>query len=599
MTLRSGLSVYLWAQSPSAGPQVSEISEYLTNLTFSSLAPGGFGTFAAQVGKSVARVLLQQYSVFGRVAVMAGPTCVWLGELITPGYEFSDTGDEYYVLNALGIGNCLRDDPNTWTYSGKTPQFVGQDILAQHVVVTHELNALISTDNSQIFPDNPPATVNVVYDERTMEEILQDQAILAGDYDWGVEADPVQKDAAGFPLGRVYVRKRNLSSLDYTALIAQRDLVSAAFTPTADRAYNHIQIDYTNGTGGLAKYRATDSRLAANLSQGTAPFRYRKFLRDLSGSTLVNAAMAQTIATTYLGLFENVSYQGQASVRALRDSNGNAIPLYQVKAGYNLYIPELAVRAAALPTTPVQNSNLFWITQATYRENPNEGAQVEFQLGYHPDTYDVILARLTMAQDAQSRSGKITNIVQKLGAALQGFYGFSFSNASLGGNVGVGVTWQALASQSPTSVSLSPASTTNVSGLAASSLTAIGCHIGGTATGAGAGSAIGTYLTAGNCLRQVNAETGRFAHHCDGCDTVHTDRSLEEHLRIGRWHGDAPGLVALSVDCPTPGCGRSESYHTGLTAYDEQGGSEPGYTLRAEQARLIRAAMAARGLATA
>lgn len=585
------LHIYVWGAEGGAS-NVQDIGAYVENLSISSVAPGGFGTMSGMIRLRRAQIPRPQFGMFARVAMMSRGQAVWLGELMTPAYGINQSYGDYITLNGLGLGNCLRDDPAIWVYSGQTPQQIGQALLTQEVTTTNKITGIISTDNSQIFPDNPALTITTTYDERTVEEVLQDIALQAGDYNWGVEADPVKKDSVGFPLGRIFVRARTLTSIDYMASMLGKDIISAEFTPAATRAYNAIEIDYTNGTSGIAQALSTDARLTGTFGQGTAPFRYRKYVRDMSGDSLVNSTVASSIASTYLNLFKNITYTGTVRLAGVRDGSGKPIPLWEVKAGYNLYLPDLTVVAAAqLPTAATQNSNLFWITSATYHDDANGAQYLELQLGYLPDTADVMVARMQMVEDEEARSGKVTNVVQRQGAALQGYYAFAFSNALLGQGVGIGVTWQALAWQAPTSVTLTPIGNVNVSGLTASNFHAIGCSITGTATAAGAGSATGTYQTSGNCLRHINVEDGRFAHHCDGCDTLHTDRSIADHTyHTAHLGSDAPGFTGLAVPCPA--CGRIESYNTALIERDEHGEWE----FRATQTRLIRQLMSARGM---
>lgn len=588
---RSRLSVYVYWQDTALSTLVSQdVSDILTGLTFSSLAPGGFGTLSGAIRFSKLKVPHPQFSLFGRVVVYSRGAPVWLGELVSPAYGFDAASGDYVTLNALGIGNGLRDDPNSWSYSGQTAQFIAKDQMDKHLTVKKDLATVLSTDYSQLFPDNPGLTINQAYDERTCEEILADIALQAGDYNWGTEADPLKTDPAGYPLGRVFIRARDLATITYSASILAGDVVKAEFTPIADRAYNQIQIDYANGTNGVAHVRATDTRINSDLSQGTAPFRFRKYLRDYSGYSLITSSVASSIAATYLALFQNVTYQGSMTLRAVRDAQGAHMPLCEVKAGYNIFIPEMAIQTTTLPTAATQNNNLFWITNAVYHDDQGSGESLDLTLGYIPNTPDIALARLQMVSDAEARSGKVTNIVQKQGAQLQGYYGFDFSNAVGGQNVGVGVTFQGLASGAPTSLTLSPAVTTNVSGLAATNINAVGAHIGGTATAGGSGSAIGSYVTVGNCLRAVNHETGRLAKHCDGCGQEHADLEIARHAYIHTGRGRRPGVTGLAIACPA--CGAIETYNTALTVADEA----HEYAFRAQQARLIRQLMVAMGL---
>jgi hypothetical protein len=595
MPMRSGLAAYLFVGPPVYGsPIVQEVGSMLDNLTLSTISPGGFGTLTALLRVRSAKVQRPQFGMFARIAVMDGLTPVWLGELLNPAYGISQSDGEYIKLSALGLGNGLRDNPNSWTFTSQTAQQIAQFMLTQHTSTTKALTGILSTDATQLFPDNPVNPITQVYMGRTMEEVLADAALLVGDYNWGVEADPIQKDFAGFPLGRVFARARALASVDYMAKLTANDIYTAEFTPTADRAYNQIEVDYNNGTTGVGVAKATDTRLNADLSQGLAPWRFRKYLRDLSGTGTVNGTIAQSVANTQLGLFQNPTYTGTATLRGIRDSNGARMPLWQAQAGRNLYVPEMAIQGAQLPTAPTQNVNLFWITQATYREDSTGNQQMDLNLGYLPDSADVQVARLQMAADALNRGSQVASVVQALGAPMRGQYAIGFSGGIAGQNTGSAVEFPALAYQAPTSLTLTSTSSSNLGAVGVTDLTAVGAYLFATISANGAGFSRGTYKTNGNCLLAVDAESGRFAHHCDECDHAHHDLAVDEesgHVVVHR----SAGHVGLTVICPRCAGRTMEAFHCGLTERDEAGP----YAHRAQQARLIRALMAAHGMALA
>lgn len=594
MALRSGLAVTLYTQI-NGSMIAQEIGRQLESLTFSQVSPGGFGTLNGLLRIRSARVPRPQFGIFARIAVMDGPACVWLGELLNPGYGINQSDGDYIKISALGIGNALRDDPNDWAYTNQTAQQIAQNQLSLRTGGSNnELTALISTDNSALFPDNPTNSITQYYTGSTFEEILADVSLQAGDYNWGVEADPVKKDYAGFPLGRVFARARNLTSIDYSVRLLAKDVIEAEFTPTADRAYNAIQINYANGTNGIAYARATDARLNPDLSQGSAPFRYRKYLRDLSSMSLINTTIANSITTTYLNLYQNPTYTGTARVRCIRDGNGAVMPLWQAMAGHNLFIPELAIQGQQLPSAPTQNVNLFWITQATYRED-NQGTQeLSVNLGYLPDSAGVQVARLQMAADALARSNRVAAVVQAVGAPMRGQYTIGFSNGIGGQIVGSAVEFPALASQAPTSLTLTSIASSNIGALSVSDLTAVGAYIYGSISANGAGYARGTYQTNGNCLLHVDGDARRFAHHCDVCDHTHQDLALDAdtgHIHVTH----EIDHVGLSVICPHCAGRTHEAFNLALTERDEGDRWE----WRATQARLIRELMRAHGLALA
>src|SRR5689334_8324696 len=160
MPMRSGLSIYLYtAPTSSYSTQVVEVGSQVTNLSFQSAAPGGFTTLSATLPLRDGRIPLPQFQMFSQVAVMSGPTPVWLGELIEPGMSMDQTQGEYITLSGLGLGNALRDDPEVTAYTNQTARTIVRDQLNFRTNLSPlKIIETISTDNSYIFPDNP-ATV--------------------------------------------------------------------------------------------------------------------------------------------------------------------------------------------------------------------------------------------------------------------------------------------------------------------------------------------------------------------------------------------------------------------------------------------------------
>src|SRR5260370_40117687 len=114
--------------------------------------------------------------MFCRIAVVdarmgINPTarCVWLGEMLDAELGMNPTDGEYLLINALGLGATLRDDPRVVTYLTKT----AQQILVQEI--TDRTNYLvIDQDTGQVFPDNPGPVYSPVYQGRPQEELMQD-----------------------------------------------------------------------------------------------------------------------------------------------------------------------------------------------------------------------------------------------------------------------------------------------------------------------------------------------------------------------------------------------------------------------------------------
>lgn len=588
--LKSGLRLYCYTGAPIYSPViVTEYSRYVDQLEFTSVAPGGFGELTARLRIKRSRVPRPELGMFARCALMAGRTCLFLGELTDPAISASQSDGEYVQIDALGLGNALRDDPRIITYTNQTLQQIAQAQVTFHTVTTQEWP--LDSDLTQIFPDNPAGSYSIPFDNNNVEEIFGAVALYGGDYNWGVEAHPVNIDYAGFPTGRVFVRARDLTTTSYIAYELARDISAYTFDPSAERAYNFIEVDYTTSSGGVGKAYAQDSRMGASYSQGTMPFRFRKYARDFTGNpAAVGVTQAQNIANLYLSEFKNPSYKGTVTLLRLRDAYGVEQPLWSCLAGNNIYLPEFALLGNQLPLGATAGVNQHYIVEARYREGSGGQQQLDLTLNYFPDRAEIQIARLQLEADNAARSGKVQQVVQQLGAPINGYVSWQFSNAISGQTTGVGQTFPAMASQAPTSVTLHQIAISNLTGITANAFSVFGCNFYGAVSANGAGYYQGTFATSGNCLLAVNHADGRFAHHCDGCDRVFGDLGIEEqagHARVSRVFGAAPGQSALAVTCPE--CGQVEAFNTALTARDEAAGLS---ARRAEQARLIRQLMA-------
>lgn len=455
MALKSGLSLYCYTLPSSTPPLVREYAEELVGLSFTTLAPGGFGDMSAVLHLADARQPRLELALFSRAAIMAGTTCLWVGELTDPELAMTDQDGEYVQLTGLGIGNALRDDPISIAYSAQTPKAIVTDQLSRRSAFLP-----IDQDTTQIFPDNPTVTFAPVYDGRNMEDVIADICAQAGDYQYGVWAHPHDTDAAGFPLGQVVVHLRDVTTTAYQASISSGEVIEYHVTPSAERAYNVIEIGYAAGPAqGYNVARWTDPRLNADGSQGTAPFRRRKYLRDLSSISTVTAAQAAAIAQTFGQEYCNPTNKVDITLVGIRDAYGNALPLWLPAADRNLYLPELAVRGTQLPTGPAAGINQFYLVQTTYTEDAQGGQTLEVQGDNFVDSAELQIARLQLQADVQQRGGKVTAVMQTVGAAESGRCGVQWSTCNLANAIGGSCNFKATMAQRPTSISFTPDST--------------------------------------------------------------------------------------------------------------------------------------------
>ncbi|HET8905960.1 MAG TPA: hypothetical protein VFN11_03245 [Ktedonobacterales bacterium] len=618
---RSNLAIYLYSSTTVGAVFSQEIGSWIRRLQFSTVSPGGYGTLSADLPIALADVLVAQIGLFSSVVVVDGVQPVWIGELTDP-EQINDEGqDEYIRLTALGIGNCLRDDPLSTGYAAQT----AKAIVSNQLTVNNRANALpISQDTALLFPDNPVTTFTTSYSNATFEEVVNDVTVLQAGatgtvYSWGVWAHATAKDAMGFPLGQLVVHQRDTNTTHYQAGVSSREVTRFRILPTADRAYNVIKIAYYDpANGGYGVKTATDSRLGGSGTQGTAPFRRRTFFRDLSGSTLVTAAVAQTIANTYLAQFQNGQNKATIDVRAIRDGNGNRIPLHWVQADHNIFLAELADRGQQLSSTvPTAGTNQFYIVQTHYTEDSDAGILLSLDGDNYVDRANYLIARLQNDAEKKARTGgNTTGAIQALGAPIKGKYAIYWDTSAGANQIGNHCAFPAVCQQTPTSISFTVSGANNATAPAASNISSWGFDVTVTCNhtaGANNGFSQGFYTTVGNTLLAVRPRKQTFDWHCQGCHERHVAAGLDHasayakatHTGLALHDGPLftrltipehqPGATALAVCCPD--CGDVESFNTGLTADDALDDGTNSH--RAQQATRIRALMAALGLATA
>lgn len=599
MPTRSGLSIYCYVAPSNSNysPQVIEIGERITSLTLSSAAPGGFVAFEALLPMRNARVPLPEFSLFSKVAVMSGFTPVWLGELTDPEEGLDETLGEYIRLTGLGLGNALRDFPQSINWVATTAKIIVSSMLSSEQANYPDCALpTLSQDSSQIFPDNPATTYAPSYDNRTMEEITADICTLAGDYVWGVWGHQSDKDASGFPLGQLVVHKRDTTTTHYRASLLGKDVTRYTITPSAERAYNEIDVYFSTGSGGAQSKFYVDPRISATNGQGTAPFRYRRLVRDHSGVSTIGASEAQAIANTYGAMYKDVTNKVSLTLRSICDGNGNRMPLWEVLADHNIFVGDFTVRSRAqMPTSPTPGVNQFYIVSATYREDQNT-SELELQCDNWADQAQTQIARLTLAADAKSRTTRVTQVSQVLGAPANGYVAIGQSNAVAGQNCTGTIQFPTALYQSPTSIAFTQLANVNLGAPSAHSIDALGAYVTASTVANGVTQGAWTYKTSGNCIRRIGRKLLDW--HCDGCGKELRGLALARHVRVVTHLGSAPGLVALAIDCPECGAGEqpfTESFNTALAAADELE-RHPALrhvrnAHRAEQARLIRKLM--------
>ncbi|MGH2505549.1 MAG: hypothetical protein ACRDID_23810, partial [Ktedonobacterales bacterium] len=325
-----------------------------------TVAPGGFGDLAAVVKLPDGRLPRPELAIFSKVCLRDGPVTCFAGEWSDPALILDEAHGEYALLSALGGGVALRDDPDDSAYSAQTAQsIIGSEFTKRSAYLA------LDADQSAILPTSPVATFSPLYDGFNLEEILHDLCFALGDYIWTVYDHSNLSYPAGYPTLHVQAHARDTATTHYLA--TGEDIAGWRITPSTQRAYNAVQVNYVDVSGGPATVTVSDSRLNGDGSQGNAPFRRRKLRRTL-GRAPLTSAQATTIANAWLAAYKNVSNKVEVTLRSLHDANGQPIPLQQARADRNLFIPELAVRGQTLSSGPVPAVNQFYIVETRYRE---------------------------------------------------------------------------------------------------------------------------------------------------------------------------------------------------------------------------------------
>ncbi|HEU0027129.1 MAG TPA: hypothetical protein VFQ25_08440 [Ktedonobacterales bacterium] len=492
--LRDTLALYAYTPPSDLYPLiVAEYGAQVEELEFTTVAPGGFGDLACGLRLADARLPRPELGLFSRVCLRDGTFTAFQGEWSDPALVMDEAGGEYLWLTALGAGACLRDDPDDAAYT--TPA------TAQSVIATELARRAaylpLDQDTAAILPDQPAATFTPVYDGANLEEVLHDLMGALGDYTWAVYDHPSHTDAAGFPTWRLQSGPRDLTTTTHIAL--GEDIASWRVAPSTERAYNVAQLAYVDPATGPGVVTVSDPRLNADGSQGAAPFRRRKLRRSL-GTLPLTAAQATTIAQAWLAAYSQPTSIVEMVLRGVRDAHGAPIPLSHVRAGGNLFAPELAACGQTLSSGPQPGVNQFSIVESRYRETADGDITLTLQLDNYADRVEGLLARLRLTDDALRRRRGVYHLTQSPGAQQMGFAAIRAPSASAGQVTGASVSFVPTLARTPTGLTFATISATNVGSgptVTAGSLTPWGCEITVTASASGAVAWHGTWTTVG------------------------------------------------------------------------------------------------------
>lgn len=493
--LRSQLSLYAYTSpSSSAYPLiVGEYGEQIEALEVTTVAPGGFGDLACILKLPEARLPRPELGVFSRVCVKDGPYVVFGGEWTDPATVMDGAAGEYILLAGLGGGVALRDDPDDASYTTAT---TAQAIIANEFAKRAAYLPL-DPDLRAVLPSAPANTFTPVYDGYNLEEILHDLMGALGDYVWTVYDHPTNRDAAGYPTWQLAAHPRDTTTTSYIAL--GEDIAGWRVMPSAQRAYNVVQVAYVDPVAGPSAVTVSDPRLGAGGAQGSAPFRRRKLRRSL-GNLPLTGTQASAIANAWLATYSNPTDKVEVELRVVRNASGVAIPLHHVRADANLFLPELAVRGQALSGGPVPGANQFWIAETLYRETAAGETLLTIQLDNYADRAAALVARLQIADEARQRRRGVYRAVQSPGAQQVGYCSIRNPSVVAGQQIGVGVSFVPILSNTPTGLTFTTIASANIGSgptVTPGTLTPYGCEVTVMASATGAAVWTGKYTTVG------------------------------------------------------------------------------------------------------
>jgi hypothetical protein len=599
MPIPERLSV--WAYDPLSGA-VTNYGDQIEQLRFTTLAAGGFGNLSGRLKVRDASLVPAELRAFSRVLATDGSAVAFAGRWDAPAITLGDPSEgDVFDLQAMGGAHSLDDDPDDYSYSGQTAlQIISNQISARSAYIA------IDTDTSAILPTNPADTYNEAFAGKSFAEVLNTVLGKAASiFDWQVWDHPTHRDANGFPTWQLNVGLRDTTTVDYTAQI--EDLSVGSGSTDIEHTYNAVELIYRDATTLVpTKLLVKDSRLNANKSQGNAPYPFRKFRIDKSNLTL-SSAQASSLANLQLTQFQNGWGRHAFRVTSVRDANGNLIPLWQVRAGNNVFAPAYALAGNTLPTTPVPGVNLFFIVETEYDES-SDPPTLTISTDNYVDSVQFQLTRLEALETADARSQSVTTPpIQAAGASFKMRWGWQGDAVTNGHTFGPQLAFPTIQSNAPSTIAFTQVfAPTNVTGgPSTNNVDQYGANAFVTAN-TGQTSFGYTASISGNCLLDVDAHHGLAHIHCDVCEirakrlhgcvgmvcercyeaAVHRDLPFER-LRIDRaFDRGGPGEIALAHDCAR--CGTTECYSPNMALHDEDEGHSSNHAARAAQVALIR-----------
>jgi hypothetical protein len=483
----------LWAYSftNSNVPTIVPYSDAVDRLRFTTIAPGGYGDLTCRIKTRDARLTPPELTLMSQVALMGGDFAAFLGRWDEPGITLDQQEGDMWELTAMSAASVLQDDPDSVAYTSQTAPYI-----LQHELARRSAYLPLSTDTSLILPNNPAALLSPVFDGKHLEDELNELIPVLGDYQWCVWGHGSQQDAAGFPLWQLVAHMRDTTTVSYVGYT--EDFNNYHIKPAMEYTYNVITLKYRDITTNTpSSVTVSDTRLNANGSQGSAPYPRRKLIKDYSAYHL-SATQAAAIANALLAQYQNGGWKIEVILDRVEEANGQEIPLWMVRADGNIHLPQLAQIGAQLPSAPMPQTTVFYITETVYEEQDGQPPQLTITCDSFFDKSSFQVARLQYREDHKVRSAKHRQPVTIPGENVTGQIGVQWGSASTTSFLwSASATYGSLLTNTPTSITLTPTSTSNVGSVVTNSVTNQGFNIVVTPAAAGAGNAQYNYITVG------------------------------------------------------------------------------------------------------
>ncbi len=466
------------------------------DLQFSTIAPGGFGDLKVHLKVPESRIQQPEYQMFANVALMEGPYAAFLGRWDEPAFLLDQNDGSVWELTAMGPSTSLQDDPEDWSYTSQTALQIITDQMTHGSPIYRNNTIQLDPDQTQIL--TTIGTWTEAFNGQTFEEVLSTMIPLQGDYTWGVWDHPVNRDAAGFPTWQLFVHARAPNATpSYTGLLVGE--YQHEIRPSIEWSYNACRLDYSDYTTLLpASVTVQDSRLTATRGQGTAPFPWRLLKKDAS-STSMTSTQATTIANALVGLYQNGGFKVTVELNEVYDGNMTPIPLWRVRADSVIYLPELSITGATLPSTYAGNVNTFYITETQYEEQKSTTPKLTITCNTFNDRNDFWIARLQYLTDHPKRHRGKKGIVQRTGAPEKGTCGTSWGANALSTDVfEQGVNFKTSMGAIPTSITLTATATSNAGTPSSTNISQTGFTLQVSPAAGGKGYYRASYTTVGN-----------------------------------------------------------------------------------------------------